>query len=439
MTQAIPRRNARASFARNVLWSFLGTGLPMLVALPAVPQLIRGLGTARFGVLSLAWMIVGYFSLFDLGLGRALTKVVAEKLGKGQEESIPALVWSAMVLMTALGLVGAAVTLAVSPYLVHQVLEIPADLRAESLSSFYLLALSIPVVIGSTGLRGLLEAHQLFGLANAVRVPLGVVTYLGPLGALSFSRSLTAMVAVLVVARLLSLVAYLALCLVQFPELRRPRRPEAEGMRQLLSFGGWMTVSNVVGPLLLYLGRFLIAALLSAEAVAYFSTPYEVVAGLLVIPGVLVGVLFPAFAQLIQEDPDRAARLYRRGQLLTLLAMLPPVLLVLLLARTGLAWWIDAEFAAQGHRVARWLALGVFINSFGHVAQALVQASGRPDLTAKLHVAELVAYLPYLWLLTARAGIDGAAMAWVVRVTISTSVLVWMAHACIRGSVSRAT
>ena len=33
-----------------------------------------------FGVLSLVWMFIGYFSLFDLGLGRATTKLVAEKI-----------------------------------------------------------------------------------------------------------------------------------------------------------------------------------------------------------------------------------------------------------------------------------------------------------------------------------------------------------------------
>lgn len=56
--------------ARNVLWNLLGNGAPLLVALPAIPLLIEGLGTARFVVLTLAWMVVGYFSLFDLGLGR---------------------------------------------------------------------------------------------------------------------------------------------------------------------------------------------------------------------------------------------------------------------------------------------------------------------------------------------------------------------------------
>ena len=50
----------------------------MLVALVAIPILVDGLGTARFGILTLAWMVVGYFSLFDLGLGRALTKLTAK-------------------------------------------------------------------------------------------------------------------------------------------------------------------------------------------------------------------------------------------------------------------------------------------------------------------------------------------------------------------------
>jgi len=56
--------------ARNVLWNLLGTGAPLLVAIVVIPVLIEGLGIERFGVLTIAWMVVGYFSLFDLGLGR---------------------------------------------------------------------------------------------------------------------------------------------------------------------------------------------------------------------------------------------------------------------------------------------------------------------------------------------------------------------------------
>jgi len=84
------------SLARNSVFNLLGQGIPFLAALVAIPPLIRGLGTDRFGVLTLAWMVIGYFSLFDLGLGRALTQVVAERISAGRDTVAPPLVWAAL-------------------------------------------------------------------------------------------------------------------------------------------------------------------------------------------------------------------------------------------------------------------------------------------------------------------------------------------------------
>jgi len=74
------------TLARNTLINFIGQVLPLLAGLVALPLIIHGLGTDRFGILSLAWVILGYFSVFDLGLGRATTKYVAEALGIGNED-----------------------------------------------------------------------------------------------------------------------------------------------------------------------------------------------------------------------------------------------------------------------------------------------------------------------------------------------------------------
>jgi O-antigen/teichoic acid export membrane protein len=60
----------------------------MLVAVFCIPILIGGLGKDRFGVLTLAWAVIGYASLFDLGLGRALTQLVAKKLGAGEDHAV---------------------------------------------------------------------------------------------------------------------------------------------------------------------------------------------------------------------------------------------------------------------------------------------------------------------------------------------------------------
>ena len=166
------------TLARNTIWNLIGQGVPMVVAVFTIPLLVKGLGTDRFGILTLAWIVIGYFSLFDLGMGRALTKHVAEQLGAGQEQNIPAVIWTALSLMLFLGLAGALVLGVLTPWLVYDALKIPPTLQHESLHAFYLLALSIPIVISSAGLRGVLEAYQRFGLVNAVRLSMGVFTFL---------------------------------------------------------------------------------------------------------------------------------------------------------------------------------------------------------------------------------------------------------------------
>ena len=66
----VKRLTSGSLLARNTIWNLVGQVAPMCVALFAIPVLIRHIGTDRFAILTIAWMVVGYFSLFDLGLGR---------------------------------------------------------------------------------------------------------------------------------------------------------------------------------------------------------------------------------------------------------------------------------------------------------------------------------------------------------------------------------
>src|SRR5882724_868228 len=426
------RRNGHLTsgrlLARNTVWNLVGSGGPMVVAIFCIPVLIKELGTDRFGVLTLAWAVIGYAGLFDLGLGRALTQLVAKKLGAGEDRDVPTLVWTSLLLMLALGLLGAVFVVLLSPWLVYRALHIPPALQREGLRSFYLLGLSIPVVISTAGLRGLLEAHQRFGMINALRVPMGVFSFTGPLLVLPFSQSLFPIVAVLVAGRLFAWIAHLLLCLRVLPELRRGIVWQRALISTLLRFGGWMAVSNIVGPLMVTLDRFLIGALISVSAVAYYATPYEVVTKFWLIPGALVGVLFPAFSTSSAQDRNRTALLFGRSVKCILLVLFPVILLVIAFAQDGLTVWLGAAFAANSVRVLQWLAVGVFINSLAHVPFALVQGVGKPDLTAKLHLLELPVYLGALFWLTERYGIEGAAIAWTGRVTLDALVLFAMAR-----------
>src|ERR1700693_1685271 len=82
--------------ARNTLLNLAGQTAPLMIAVVAIPLLVRNLGVDRFGLLTIGWALVGSFSLFDLGLGRAMTKLVAERTGRGEVSDVPALVWTTL-------------------------------------------------------------------------------------------------------------------------------------------------------------------------------------------------------------------------------------------------------------------------------------------------------------------------------------------------------
>ena len=165
-------------------------GAPMLVGIMTIPYLIRSLGTDRFGVLTLAWSLIGYFSLFDFGLGRTLTQAVAERLGTGREQDVPVVLWTALTLMIVLGLVGLLAGAMLTPWIVRRVLRIPTSLEAETITAFLILALSVPATITTTGLRGALEAYHRFGVTSGLRAAMGIFTFLAPVLVIPFSRSL---------------------------------------------------------------------------------------------------------------------------------------------------------------------------------------------------------------------------------------------------------
>ena len=413
--------------ARNTVWNLAGNGAPMFVALFCIPVLIRVLGKDRFGILGLAWALVGYANLFDFGLGRALTQMVSKKLGAGEDREVPALVWTSLVLMVALGVAGAVLIMVISPWLVHHALKIPATLQFETLRSFYLLGLSVPIVISAAGLRGLLEAHQRFDLVSALRIPTGIFTFAGPLIVLPLSTSLVAVTGILVVGRLIGCLVHFWLCLRVVPELRRRVAWHGPSVAPLLRFGGWMTVTNIMGPLMVTLDRFLIAGLISVTAVAYYATPSEVVTKLLLIPAAVVGVVFPAFSVSFVQDRSRASLLYRRSVKYILLALFPIILTIVVLAQNGLKVWLGSDFARNSTQVVQWLALGALANGLALVPFSFVQGVGRPDLTAKLHLLELPLYLGMLFWLIRLDGIEGAAMAWTARMVFDALALFFIA------------
>jgi O-antigen/teichoic acid export membrane protein len=150
---------------------------------------------------------------------------------------------------------------------------------------------------------------------------------------------------------------------------------------------------------------------------------------MLVIPGALAGVLFPRFA----GGPEKTATMplatiYQRGIRAVGAMMLPLCILAATGAYDGIRVWLGDEFALNSYRVVAIVAVGVYANAIAHLPFAWLQASGRADLTATMHLIELPLYAAGLIACAIQWGIIGAAAVWAVRVSIDCVVLLWLAQ-----------
>lgn len=417
--------NAPKSIARNALWNITGQAAPIVIALICVPWLIKLLGIERFGFLSLAWALIGYAGLFDLGLGRALTRVVAGHLAAGRTDQARAAGRTGTLILTAIGAVVGLGLIAGATPLIEKVLRMPAALRPEAMTALRLLALSMPLVLLTTALRGVLEAAQEFRRLNLIRIVMGVLTYAGPLAAAVNWPKLQAVVLMVVAMRVLGAWMHLTACKRTLGSMLALEVPERVVVAGLFAVGGWIGISNVVSPLLTYLDRFVIAQSLNIAQVAYYATPYDLITRTLVVPYAVMAVTFPALAARRIQQMDLSA-IYATSVRLLWVLMWPLCFTAVVLAHPLLEMWLGRSFAQHSAPVLQVLAVGVFINALAQAPANLIQAAGNPKWMALLHVAELPVFIVALWFVVQRHGIVGAAMAWSTRVALDAAALYLM-------------
>jgi O-antigen/teichoic acid export membrane protein len=95
------------SLVKSSAWNLIGQGAPILFALITVPLLLKTIGEARYGFLTVVWVLIGYLGLFDFGVGKAMTRVVAERLGQGDRSGAGVVAKAALMMMLGIGLVSA--------------------------------------------------------------------------------------------------------------------------------------------------------------------------------------------------------------------------------------------------------------------------------------------------------------------------------------------
>jgi O-antigen/teichoic acid export membrane protein len=395
--------------ARSTLINLAGLLIPTIVSLATVPLYLRWIGEVRYGVLLLAFTLLGYFGAFDLGLGRAVAQRVARQESSEERNRT---FWTAFILSAGMGLLGGIILYFLGHWLFAEIFQMPAALRGEAQKAIPWLAAIVPLIALISVLAGTLEARQAFLSLNASQIigVIGLQTF--PLLSVALGHgSIAALIASALVGRLMGVMVMFWLTARRLPFVGWPALHRAE-IAPLLRFGGWISVSGAVIPLLTIIDRLIIGARLGAAAVTAFTVPFNLTQRLTYLPYALSTTLFPRFSQAQGED---AKGLLRQAVTALTAIQIPFIVLAILLMHPFLFLWIGVDLATKMAPVAIILLLGIWINGPAYIPYAYMPAQGRPDLMTKFYLAELAPFLLILWALIAWLGIVGAALAWAIR------------------------
>lgn len=406
------------SIKKNTAINIIGAVLPMVVMLITVPIYLKLLGDVRYGVLALVWLVLGYLSFMEMGLGKATANQIAKAHAAHARERSE-IFWTAIAVNAGLGLVAAFILWLVGDYLIGHVIKIPDDFRAEALASLPWLVATFPLALISSVLNGALEGANKFLLLNSLQVIGNVFFQLVPLlVAYWYHPSLEYVIPAAVVARVFTNFSLMYACHLHVTD-RTVWLVSLSKARSLLSFGGWVGLSSLVTPTLESIDRFVIGATIGAKAVTYYTIAYQFAAKLRVIPSALSRALFP---RLSMPSDDRHRVAIRGMQALTVL-LTPITILITLLLTPFLNIWIGPDVAVKINKISYLFLFGIWINSIGHVPVTLLIGSGQPSTVAKTHVAEVLPFIALIYGGAVSFGIIGVATAWVIRVIIDTAIM----------------
>lgn len=416
---------------KNVVFSFAGKIFPIIAGIISIPVLIDNIGTERFGVLSIIWLLIGYFGILDFGFTKSIIFELGKDIRSGgsKSEEITSTITTVLV---CIGIIIGAVVILITPFLLEDLFTLNGAILEEARRGFLILGIGTPITMLSSSMRGILETFQDFKRTSITDTIFGGINYLG-LAALSlFSSNLAYFVVVLVLIKLSIGITFFFLSR-RFVRSKIFRFSiDTDLMKSAFNFGKWVAISNIINPIMGQIDRYIIGAVITMTAVTFYTAPFDMGQKISLIPVSITVVLFPAFT-VRNGSSNESGVIFSNSILATITFVFPLTAVLVFFAKEILLIWLGAEFAEESFYVLQILIIGAFVNSIAKIPFTYLEGIGSPDITAKLHVSEFIGYIPVLWLLINIFGIIGAALARSSRVFIDWLVLITITRKKIEG------
>lgn len=268
-----PSRKRR--FLSNVIWSWTGVGVNILLGLFLSPILVRKLGVAQYGVWVLLFSTMDYLRLLDFGLRAAVINRCARQQAQRDWTGLNETIGTAMVYFLTMSAVCCAIAV-LGANAAMRMFNIDPALQADARLLLLIIAASISARLIFSPVTAALEAFQRFDLINRAYIGNLTVRAVGSLALLLAGYGLVPLgwlvLSVAVAEDVWNLVSLKRV----FPELRlSPRLVRRSSFADMVSYGKHSSVMTVANMVELQAPSTVLGLMRGPTDVAFFALPWR--------------------------------------------------------------------------------------------------------------------------------------------------------------------
>ncbi len=393
-------------YLTNILWSWAGVGLTILVGFFLSPFIIRRIGDTGFGLWSLTLGLVEYYWLIDIGFRSATLKYAAQYRAEGDTGKLNELLATGLVYSTFAGAVLFTASWFLAPQL-GRLLSIgdPVFITLVRIIGF---SWMLGLVFGRY--TGFLEGFQRFDISSRLWI-LSTATRTAAVVALLWAGfGLIAMAWALLGSQLLAYVLGYISLRREFPEYDgRWTQASRPMLKRMARYGVKSLTILVSNRTLSQTPPFLIAYFLPVRFVTYYSVPIRLLEAAMEGIGRIGMITAPSAAEMdVKAGREALVRLGIYTNRYCLAIYLPVTVLLALYSREFMSVWIRPDFAAQSAFLLPVLLAGTTLYAGQFNSVSILSGLGRHGAYARALVAEAILSVAAMAIAVPRFGILAA-------------------------------
>lgn len=420
--------NLKSEIRAGFILSYVSMSVSILLGLAVTPYILKMLGQNEYGLYSLIGSLVGYISLFDLGVGTTTLRYVSRYRVEGNKQKLESFVATCFVIYIVIGVIVLIIGAILYKYLdVIFASSLDASQIGKARTMFAILIGNLGVSFFGCVYPAIMKAYEKFTIFQKIVIAKNLVRTLVVVVLLSLGFDSLGIV--IADASLNILITIIQFIYVRFALKvhTAPWKWEIGSVKEIFSFSSFVFLSVLINQVNLRMGTFILGIFSNTAQIANYALGMTLATYYTQLSGALSGIFMPRLTQMtannrpMHEVEDVLIRVSRFQ--VKLLALI--IIGFISVGEQFIILWAGEDYK-QTYKVLILMMIAYYLPYTQTTLNTLAQVLNKHKTRNCIYGATAVANIILMCILAMQCGALGAAISTCISMLIGYGVFIQM-------------